>query len=34
MRITPELVFYIDSSLDEMEKIDKALRGEGNNPIL
>ena len=34
MRITPELVFYIDSTLDEMEKIDKALKGEGNNPIL
>lgn len=34
MRITPNLVFYLDSTLDEMEKIDKALKGEGNNPIL
>lgn len=34
MRITPELIFFVDSSLDEIEKIDKALKGEGNNPIL
>ena len=34
MRITPELIFILDNSLDEMDKIDKALRGEGNNPIL
>lgn len=34
MRITPELLFYLDSTLDEMDKIDKALRGEGNNPKL
>ncbi|MFV0304811.1 MAG: 30S ribosome-binding factor RbfA [Moheibacter sp.] len=34
MRITPELLFYLDSSLDKMEKIDRALRGEGDNPIL
>lgn len=34
MRITPDLVFYLDSTLDEMEKIDKALKGQGNNPIL
>ncbi len=34
MRITPELLFYLDSSLDEMDKIDRALRGEGNNPTL
>ncbi len=34
MRITPELIFYLDSTLDEIEKIDRALRGEGNNPEL
>lgn len=34
MRITPELVFKLDNSLDEIEKIDKALNGKGNNPIL
>ena len=34
MRITPELLFYLDSSLDEIDKIDRALRGEGNNPTL
>jgi len=34
MRIVPELLFYLDSTLDEMEKIDRALRGEGNNPTL
>lgn len=34
MRITPELLFYLDTTLDEIEKIDKALKGEGNNPIL
>lgn len=34
MRITPELMFYLDTTLDQIEKIDKALKGEGNNPIL
>lgn len=34
MRITPELLFYLDSSLDDIDKIDRALRGEGNNPTL
>lgn len=34
MRTTPELIFYLDTSLDDIEKIEKALRGEGNNPIL
>lgn len=34
MRITPEMLFYLDTTLDEIEKIDKALKGEGNNPIL
>ncbi len=34
MRITPELIFKLDNSLDEIEKIDNALKGKGNNPIL
>ena len=34
MRITPELIFKLDNSLDEIEKIDNALKGKGDNPIL
>ncbi len=34
MRITPELLFYLDTSQEDIDKIEKALRGEGNNPIL
>ena len=34
MRTTPELIFKLDNSLDEIEKIDNALKGKGNNPIL
>lgn len=34
MRITPELVFYEDNSMEEIEKIERALKGKGNNPIL
>lgn len=34
MRVTPELLFYLDTSLDDIERIDRALKGEGNNPIL
>lgn len=34
MRITPELIFILDDSLDQIEKIDNALNGKGNNPIL
>lgn len=34
MRITPELLFYIDNTLDEIDKIDRALSGKGDNPIL
>lgn len=33
MRITPELLFYLDNSLDDMERIERAIRGEGENPI-
>lgn len=34
MRVTPELLFYLDNTLDEIEKIDRALNGKGDNPIL
>lgn len=34
MRTTPELLFYVDNSLDEIEKIERAIRGEGDNPVL
>lgn len=34
MRITPELMFYLDNTLDEIDKIDRALNGKGDNPIL
>lgn len=34
MRVTPELLFHLDNTLDEMEKIDRALSGKGDNPIL
>lgn len=34
MRITPELVFHIDNTLDQIDKIDRALSGKGDNPIL
>ena len=29
----PEISFYIDDSLDYIDNIDKALNGEGDNPI-
>ena len=34
VRIIPELYFYLDTTLDDVEKIEKELRGEGENPIL
>ncbi len=34
VRIIPDLKFYLDTSLDDVEKLDKELRGEGDNPIL
>ena len=33
LRIMPEISFYIDDSLDYIDNIDKALKGEGDNPI-
>ncbi|GGB84885.1 ribosome-binding factor A [Flavobacterium suaedae] len=32
LRKVPNLIFYVDDSLDKIEKIDKELKGE-NNPI-
>ena len=34
VRISPELQFYLDTSLDDVERIERELRGEGDNPIL
>lgn len=34
MRYTPELLFYLDLSLDKIEKIERALEGKGENPTL
>lgn len=34
VRIIPELQFYLDSSLDDVERLEKELKGEGENPIL
>ena len=34
VRIIPELNFYLDTSLDDVERIEKELKGEGDNPIL
>ena len=33
LKIIPKISFYIDDSLDYIDNIDKALKGEGNNPI-
>lgn len=34
VRIIPNLNFYLDTALDDVEKLEKELRGEGDNPIL
>src|SRR5690606_1748722 len=34
VRIIPDLQFYLDTSLDDVEKIERELRGEGDNPVL
>lgn len=34
VRVIPQLNFYLDTSLDDVEKIDKELKGDGDNPIL
>ena len=34
VRLIPELQFYLDTSMDDVERIDRELRGKGDNPIL
>lgn len=34
LRITPHLNFYLDTTLDDLDKLEKELKGLGNNPIL
>jgi len=34
VRIIPNLNFYLDTALDDVEKLERELRGEGDNPIL
>lgn len=34
VRVIPQLNFYLDTALDDVEKIEKELRGEGDNPVL
>ena len=33
LRIIPEIIFFIDDSLDYIEKIDDALKGKGDNHL-
>lgn len=33
LRKIPELNFRLDNSLDDLERVDRELRGEGENPI-
>lgn len=34
VRVIPNLSFYLDTALDDVEKLERELRGEGDNPIL
>lgn len=34
VRIIPQLAFYLDTTLDDVERIERELKGEGDNPIL
>ncbi|WP_299181381.1 30S ribosome-binding factor RbfA [uncultured Chryseobacterium sp.] len=34
VRVIPNLNFYLDTTLDDVEKLERELRGEGDNPIL
>jgi ribosome-binding factor A len=34
VRVIPQLNFYLDTALDDVEKIEKELRGDGDNPVL
>ena len=33
IRKIPAIIFYLDETLDEIEKIEKSLKGEGENPF-
>ena len=33
MRVVPDLDFRLDTTLDERDKVDQALKGKGENPI-
>ena len=33
LRIIPDIVFFVDDSLDYIDKIEEALKGQGENPI-
>lgn len=34
VRVIPQLNFYLDTTLDDVERIEKELKGEGDNPQL
>ncbi|MBQ0153008.1 MAG: 30S ribosome-binding factor RbfA [Chryseobacterium sp.] len=34
VRIIPQLNFYLDTALDDVERLEKELRGDGDNPVL
>jgi ribosome-binding factor A len=34
VRVIPQLNFYLDTTLDDVEKLERELRGEGDNPVL
>lgn len=34
VRIIPNVTFYLDTALDDVEKIDLELKGLGDNPVL
>jgi ribosome-binding factor A len=34
VRMVPEIQFYLDNSFDAAEKLEKELKGKGDNPVL
>ena len=34
VRVIPQINFYLDTTLDDVERIEKELKGEGDNPVL
>lgn len=34
VRIIPQLSFFLDTSMDDVEAIERELKGEGDNPVL